>query len=427
MPTTVARPAWRYHADRDRLIAEAHARPYTAMHLPMIATRIATVSGEDGAAADRAHMIALCRKLGQAEPSPEAKWSALDAGAWQLRWERHTEFSTWTFFRSSTRSHPFLETAIDLVPNDWIDGLPGEVLVATTLEIRARESGPSPLSMLGPEAIGAKLMDGDVTIFTDCRPDGRGMTRFLGLAVNSDPALCGRIARSLLEIETYRMMALLAFPMATSAADEISRIERDAGLLASEMAVVADADADRHLLARLAALAGDAERLNAKSSFRFAAATAYHDIVLDRIASLREQRIEGLQTLGEFMERRLGPAIRTCNSVAARERAAIEQISRIGNMLNIRVEVAAELTSAALLKSMDDRSDQQLRLQATVEGLSVFAMTYYAVGLLLFLFKAAAKLFPGFSPEIAAAVSAPVVLLTTWWFLRRLRAHVVNR
>ncbi|QMW23991.1 DUF3422 family protein [Sandaracinobacteroides saxicola] len=419
-------PGWRFHPDRDRLIAEAHARPYTPMPVPAIATRIATLSGQDAAADDRAHMAALCRKYGAAVPADDAKWCALDAGVWQLRWERHTEFSTWTFFRSAQRAHPFLETATEQVPADWLAGLPGEVLVATTLEIRSREGAPSPLGMLGGDAIGAQLLDGAVTIYTDCRPDALGMTRFLGLDSSNDPGLCGRVARSLLEIETYRMMALLAFPLAGEATGEVALIEREAAELAAQLAQEADADADRRLLARLAELAGEAEQLNARTSFRFNAATAYYRIVLDRIAGLREVRIEGLQTLGEFMERRLGPAMRTCDTVAERERDVIARIARTEQMLNTRVEVAAEATSAALLASMDRRSDQQLRLQRTVEGLSVVAMTYYAVGLLGYVFKALHDRVPQLDPAVATALSVPLVLGVAWLALRRVRETMLR-
>ncbi len=417
---------WRYHPHRDQLIAEAHARPYTVLPVPMIATRIATISGQDGADADRAHMVALCQQFSRDQPSPTAKWSALDTGDWQMRWERHTEFSTWTFFRSASRAHPFGETALDLVPAAWLRALPGEVLVATTLEIRAHGSGATPLAMLGSDAIGARLMDGAISIFTDCRPDNRGMTRYLGLAQTSDAALCGRIARSLLEVETYRLMALLAFPRAVEAMVEVADIENRASALAALMADAADVQADRKLLADLMALAGEAERLNARSSFRFAAATAYHEIVLDRIAGLREERIEGLQTLGEFMERRLAPAMRTCDTVAVREQSVIDRIARIGQMLNTRVEVAAEATSAALLKSMDARAEQQLRLQNTVEGLSVVAMTYYAIGLMLYGFKALERFVPQLDPNMAAALAIPVVFFSARLLLHRLKSRALK-
>jgi uncharacterized membrane-anchored protein len=413
-----------YHPARDQLLAEAHARPYTPLPAPMLVTRLATLTGQQGADIDRAHMVALCRRLGQAEPSPDSRWCALDAGGWQLRWERHTEFSTWTFFRAPVRPGVFAEAAIDAAPKDWVDALPGEVLVAANLEVRAMDSAPSPFAAAGSDAIGARLMRGLATVYTDFRADAQGMTRFLLLDASGDPPLVGRVARSLLEIETYRLMALLAFPLAGEATKSLTGIEAEAATLAGQLAEPADPSEDRRLLDRLANLAGEAEALSARTSFRFGAAAAYHDLVRDRIASLQEEQSEGMQTIGEFMERRLAPAMRTCATVAERERAAIERIARTEQMLNTRVEVAAEATSAALLASMDRRAKQQLRLQRTVEGLSVAAIAYYALGLLLYALKALEHVDPRIDATLAAGVSMPFVIAAVWLSIRRLRARL---
>lgn len=409
---------WRMHADRDALLAEAHARPFAPVAPPMLATRVATLSGQDGAEADRAHMAALCRKLGRAEPGPAANWCALDAGSWRLRWERHTEFSTWTCFRPPVRRHAFTETAFDLAPVEWVSDMPGEVLVATTVELGVRDGRPSAAGLFGADAVGARLSDGAATVFTDFRPDATGMTRFLLLDESGDAVQAGRLMLGLLEIETYRLMALLAFPVAGIAREEVKRIEDEAATLAAQLADDAEPEKDRQLLARLAALAGRAEALSARTNFRFGAARAYHSIVQDRIEILGEQRVDGMQTLGAFMERRLAPAMRTCDSVAARQQAAIERIARTEQMLNTRVQVAAEAASVALLASMDRRAVIQLRLQRTVEGLSVAAISYYAVGLLSYLLKAAEHERPTLDAVLWSGLATPLVVATIWLMMR---------
>ncbi|WP_419813935.1 DUF3422 family protein [Glacieibacterium sp.] len=414
---------WHLHPERDALLAEAHARPYTPLGCPTVATRLATVSGEAGLAADRAHMTALCRRLGQAEPGPDSRWSALDAGQWSLRWERHTEFSTWTFFRASDRAHPFLENAHDRAPKDWLADLPGELLVATTLDLRAGESVSSVSALLGGDAIGARLLDATASVFTDLRPDAEGFTRYFLLVSGDDPARAGRLALALLEVETYRMMALLAFPVARDAGRELARIEVAASELAAQLARESGVDEDRKLLARLVVLAGEAEALNARTSFRFGAGRAYHEIVHDRIAALREAPAAGLQTFSSFMERRLAPAMRTCDTVAAREREVIDRIARTGQMLSTRVEVAASASSASLLASMDRRAQVQLRLQRLVEGLSVAAISYYMISLLAYVFKAAEHARPGFDATLSIGIVAPFVVVGVWSIMHR----VANR
>jgi uncharacterized membrane-anchored protein len=412
---------WHFHPDRAALLAEAHARPYTPLTSPMVATRLATLSGEEGLAADRDHMAALCRTLGHAEPGPDSRWCALDAGSWSLRWERHTEFSTWTFFRASNRAHPFLEDAHDRAPRAWLNKLPGQLLVATTLDLRSGESASSVSALLGGDAIGAQLLDGAASVFTDLRPDAQGMTRYFLLDNGDDPSRAGRLALGLLEIETYRLMALLAFPVARSAGQELARIELAASELAAQLSHDTGVDDDRRLLGRLVVLAGEAEALNARTSFRFGAGRAYHDIVRDRVAALREAPIAGLQTLGTFMERRLAPAMRTCDTVAARERDAIDRIARTGQMLATRVGVAAETTNAGLLASMDRRAQLQLRLQRLVEGLSVAAISYYLLSLASYVFKGIEHARPGFDAALATGILAPLLVLTVWVAMRRLR------
>ena len=422
--TARASQRWRYHPARDRLIAEAHARPYVPLAPPTQATRIATLLGEGGLAADRAHLVDLCRRLGEPEPNPEATWCALEAGAWRLRWEGHTEFSTWTFFRGPPDDRLFATTALDLAPDDWIGAWPGEVLVATSREMRAAERVSAPRESFAAGAVGACLNGDAASVFTDFRTDALGFTRFLLLVHRDDPPLLGRLALGLLEMETYRLMALLAFPLAGEAALDVRRIEAEAEVLAGELGDDAAADSDRALLARLASLAGRAEALRARTGFRFSAARAYHEIVRNRIANLREERIDGLQTLGEFMERRLGPAMRTCDTVAQRERDVVDRIARTEQLLNTRVEVAAETTSLALLESMDRRAEVQLKLQRTVESLSVAAISYYAIGLLLYMLGAAKELVPGLSPTMVAGLAAPLVIAVAWVVLRRLRGSL---
>lgn len=414
-------PGWRWRPERDALLAEAHARPYTPLSVPSLVDRIASISGEGGASADRAHMAALCRKLGQPEPGPDARWCVLDAGTWRLRWERHTEMSTWTFFRPVAHSGLFAAQAIDLAPRDWIASFPGEVLVAVRLEVRPAEDRAKATDVFETGAIGAVLADGAAEASTDFRADAQGFTRFLVLCAVEDPWVVGRLTQTLLEIETYRLMAMLAFPVAGAAGAELTRIERTAAELAGQLALDAHPEQDRLLLERLAGLAGETEALIGRTTFRFVASAAYHELIRDRIERLRETRVAGRLTIGEFMQRRLDPAMRTCRSVADRQKAAIDRIARMAELLDTRVQVAAEATNARLLASMDRRAGAQLRLQQTVEGLSTAAISYYALSLFAYPLKSVEKAWHPFDATIATGVLAPFVVLGVWSMLHRWR------
>lgn len=418
------RASIRFHPQRNRLLAEAHARPSTPLKAPALACRIAAMSGEGGAEMDRAHMAALCRRFGQPEPGPGARWSVLDAGGWRLRWERHTEFSTWTFYRpaEADEASRFGATALSLVPQDWLAALPGEALAAAHVALVGET--PEMRTLMADDWVGVSVAGGAAQVHTDFRPGPDGFTRFLIVQPEPDATLAGRILQQLFEIETYRLVALLAFPLATEVGQELSRLEAEAAIAAQQVAGEGGIEADRALLTGLARLAGEAEALSARTSFRFGAARAYHGLVLERIAQLRETRLEGRPTIGEFMERRLAPAMRTCASVAERQQAVSDRIARTAQMLNTRVEVAAEVTNAGLLASMDRRAHLQLRLQETVEGLSVMAIAYYGVGLIGFLLKGLTALWPGFNPDLAVALIAPVVVIAVWLAVRRMRERL---
>lgn len=415
----------RFHPDRDKLIAEAHARPSTPLPTATLSTRIAALAGADASNVDWEHMVTLCRRLGAPEPGPGAKWCVVDAGRWRLRWERHTEISTWTFFRPIPDEHtPGLdETALDLAPQDWLSGLPGEILIAVHIALtraRSPEAGSN-----ADEEIASEVADGVVQVFTDFRPGPDGFTRMQVVQPTPDGALAGRIIQQLFEIETYRLLALLAFPLAGEASEALGRLESEATAAARMVRDEGGVDADRILINRLAGLAGEAQALAGRTSFRFAAARAYYGIVQERVQQLRERRIEGRVTIAEFMDRRLAPAMRTCAAISERQQRVIEHISRTTQLLSTRVEVAAEVTNANLLASMDRRANLQLRLQQTVEGLSVAAIAYYAIGLLGYIFKAIQAVWKGMDAEVATGVAAPIVVAIVWLGLRRLRKHML--
>lgn len=417
---------FRFHPVRDRLIAEAHARPPTPLPAPSLASRIVALSGEDGAARDFAHMVALCRRLGAPEPSPGARWAALDAGLWRLRWERHTEASTWTLLRTAGGdvAAQGRATALDLAPQDWLSEIPGDILAAVHVAVlRAMPSEPAGAP---EELIAAELADGAASVFTDFRPGPDRFTRFVCVVSRDDPALTGRLVQQLFEIEQYRLMALLAFPLAGEAGEILSRLEESAAAAAADVRLESAGPSDRALLARLAALAGEAQALSGRTGFRFRAARAYYGIVLERVRQLREQRLGGHPVIAEFMERRLAPAMRTCAAVEERLAAVAQHLARTSQLLQARVEVAAEETNAGLLASMDRRAQLQLRLQQAVEGLSVAAISYYAVGLLAYVFKAIEHEVPGFDASLMTGLAAPVTILAAFLALRRLRRRLAH-
>jgi uncharacterized membrane-anchored protein len=245
------------------------------------------------------------------------------------------------------------------------------------------------------------------------------------LAHDIGPRRLGRLVQRLLEIDAYRMAALLGLPAARESSALLGVVERELAELA-EAIRAAGRDQEPVLLDRLTRLAGQVESHYAATHSRFSASAAYFELVDRRLQDIREKRMPGLQTLGEFIERRLSPARATCAWSVRRQDALSQRVSRISNLLRTRVEIEQQQSSQALLATMNRRQALQLKLQATVEGLSVAAITYYIVGLVGHLAAGAHALGWPFDAEATAACAIPFVAFGVWLSLRRLHARLLG-
>jgi uncharacterized membrane-anchored protein len=171
-------------------------------------------------------------------------------------------------------------------------------------------------------------------------------------------------------------------PLAHSLQPQITASEQELTVIASQLVGASGLEANRSLLARLTSLAGAIEASSSATQYRFAASWAYYQIVRTRVEELKEEQVDDWPTLSRFLERRIAPAIRTCGTTEDRQERLAEKLARAANLLRTRVDIELEQQNAEILKSMNQRSHQQLRLQQTVEGLSIAAISYYVVQLL---------------------------------------------
>lgn len=410
------------HPQRLALAGEVHARPFEMLEAPVRASHLALLG--PSAVAELRHLALLLEAHGAEPPGEGAIHFSRDLGGIRLRWERHSEFSTYTFLRFDAAATPFGETAIDLVPADWRERIPGQVLAAVHIAV-ARDL-PDDLGPIfgGNPLVGSRVQGGAGEMWTDFRLHADGFGRMLVRDRCLTRGQTGRLVQRLLEIETYRMMALLAFPPAREASAEVARIDRDLAGIVTQLADPTVQQNDRDLLEHLTRLAAEAERLDAATGFRLSAARAYNAIVQTRIAELREERISGSQMVAEFMERRLDPAMKTCESAAERLLLLSRRVSRVGGLLRTRVDIALEEKNRDLLKSMNRRAKLQLRMQQTVEGLSVVAISYYLLGLLAYVVKGLKAAGLHVDSDLAGLIGLPVVLGMVWLGVHRLRRAI---
>ncbi|WP_293759787.1 DUF3422 domain-containing protein [uncultured Aquitalea sp.] len=419
------------HALRRELNEEAHARPYAAIQSPARLTSLTLYYDYDDTA-QQAAIRHLADLIGL-PPLPErcSHYSG-SAGDLTVRWSLHTEFARYTFIITGDCNDPFDRTALDRIPPVWLNNMPGVVLVALHAVLLPAERETELQDMAtrwfgGRELIGAEIGDGNGVAYTDLRlhPDARladGFSRYVVVDRAMGPSQSGRMLQRLFEMETYRMLALLALPIAKRQMKELDDLGIELRAITERMGLAKGSDSQ--LLTELTELATRVEQLIAESQYRFSAAQAYYKLVEGRIGELRESRISGMQPFREFMERRLSPAMNTCETVIRRHDRITARLQRTTALLRTRVEVLHEEQNRALLASMDRRAALQLRLQETVEGLSVGVLTYYMVSLLHHLLNAVEAAGIHLNVELLTGLAIPLVAGAVWLGMRRLKAGI---
>ncbi|MDR3426798.1 DUF3422 domain-containing protein [Silvimonas sp.] len=417
------------HPLRHDLADEAHARPFDPVSAPSQISYIAFLNRNFTHEQEHWLLSQLCTQFDATPPDSAQIHYSVDVGAMRIKWARHSEFSSYTFTRHGWVPDPFAQPALSTVPSDWLQQLPGQVLVAAHAGMMSERDLPHGMETIanqffaGNDLIGSEIGGGVGKVLTDFHIHPDGFSRYLLVDRSMGQRQAGRMLQRLFEIDTYRMMAFLALPLAKSISPELTHADRELSELTNAMTEARMAD-EPLVLDRLTQLAARIERALSMTDFRFSASHAYYDIVRRRIEELREVRIQGIQPFHEFMERRLRPAMDTCESVAGRQRVLAERVNRASALLRTRVDISRERQNQELLSSMDRRAHLQLRLQETVEGLSIAAITYYGVALIGYVAKGLKAAGLSLNPEMVMAGSIPLVALGIYLTGRKLRRRL---
>jgi len=425
------------HPQRYALTNELHARPFQPMAAPGRVLHLALKQSEGAAerdpGRDRAHLIAFLDRHGAPHPAPEANQYVHDFGRFRMKWERHTEFVSYTLYEEGEAEPVFAADLAEQFPAEWLEAAGGEVVAAVQVEIlpadgkqaaEALVEGPLAREFNAESVAVSRVLDDQALAMGDFRIHEGGATRFAVIVHGgTGPRRIGRLAQRLIEIETYRTVAMLALPVARHTAGRLNEIEREMARLIDEVAHRDPETPESAILTELTELAAELESLAANTAFRFGARGAYEALVHQRISMLREDRLGGRQLFAEFMSRRFDPAMRTCQAAERRLSALATRAGRIAELLRTRVNVAVEAQNQRLLASMDRRAALQLRLQETVEGLSVVAISYYAVSLAGYVLAPLAKVTPLSKDMLTAGIAIPVILVV-YALVRRMRRRV---
>ncbi|HET7202407.1 MAG TPA: DUF3422 domain-containing protein, partial [Steroidobacteraceae bacterium] len=325
------------HPLRHALNAELHARQPEALSAPLRLTFLALYSEPSQRSRELDHVGALAVRLGVQPPPPDAAHFSADLGAFRLKFERHSEFTRYKFIAAGAVDEPFEQTALQAVPAEWLAQLPGRLLVAThVLLLPAPATMPDVESLAtryfaGNALVGSSIAGGSGLAFTDYRLHG-GFGRLVVLDRGMSPRQAGRMIQRLLEIDAYRLMALLALPVAQGLSPWLGHAESELADVSASLVEANEAN-EPALLDKLTRLEAQIESRESEHHFRFTAAEAYHGLVQRRIEELREVRIDGVQNFEEFTGRRLGPAMSTCRSVWARLESLSQRVARATQLL----------------------------------------------------------------------------------------------
>ncbi|WOJ89602.1 DUF3422 domain-containing protein [Methylocapsa polymorpha] len=416
---------------RDRVLAEVHARPFVPIEGSKRILHFAFMTDHDEAAKARAALADFCLERGCPPPPPDAKQHRVELPDAVLRFELHAEFTTytWEFPQAidnsrfaKTKPLPFRPGADELSSIMLHLPQPGPLLVSVDLHLLpAALVGDSWRHLFEPSQLAAsEVLGGAALVATDFRPDASGFVRLLVLDRKLTPVDAGSLVQRLLEVETYRTLALLGLPKALDLGPEIRRIENELPRLVQLMREAKGLEASRILLDRLTALAAELEEGAAQSLYRFGATRAYHELMSLRLESIGERSEPNLPTLAAFLTRRLTPAIRTCAATEARQDQLSRKLSRAAQLLRTRVDIELESQNRDLLRNMNERVQLQLKLQQAVKWVSIAAITYYLLSIFHLIFEGLHREVETVDPVVATAVAVPVIVVLVLWFFHRI-------
>ena len=403
------------HPLREKLYNELHNRPFPSIETPAQLTHIAIQHQGELKQQEHEFISLLCNKFQVNSPAESMPCFYQDFGLFSLRWERHLEYSTYTFIHQAPLTdQPFVKNAIDYVPSNWVEKMPGQVISAVHLIIESENIDKARTHKVEKyfdhmPLIASAPVHSQAKVWSSFKLHEDGFGRFLIYQQDLSAAQSGRLVQQLLQLDTYRLMATLGLPLAQAINSELNQLDLQLQQVTTCIALGSD-KSDRELLTQVSKIAAKVEDYRSQSTYRFSATNAYYDVALQRMEDLKEEEIPGYITLQEFLMRRITPAVKTCQTASNHLEDISRRVTRASDLLRTRVDMLLQEQNQALLKSMDHRAQIQMRLQQTVEGLSVAAISYYGLQLLEKMLKSLPILGIEYNHKLVSGLAVPIVI-----------------
>jgi len=414
-------PPLQIHPDRDAVLGELHARPIDLVEAGIRVRRLILVveprSGVIRQAMER--FAAFAAEHGFDLADPQARQSTFSTGPRTVTWEFHTEFITVTWTSS-------LEDEENWPDDIGLKALGDAKLVGgTRIDVIAEEVLPQGLlNSFAPASLSAAAVEGGkAQVATDFVPDPDGFIRFEFASGGLTPFRRSITLRRLLEVETYRTMALLALPMARTFSPVLRAVETELESPIEDLGEAVSAEDIRQRLNGLHDLSVRGGQISERLGYRFAASKAYGAILHSRLEKLRETALGQGSSLTSFIGNRVDPALETYQAINKRISVLFTKIERGIELLNLRIGLDMQTQNSEVLSTIAETSQSQFRLQRTVEGLSTIAITYYLLGILGYAFAAPIETLH-WDKTLVLSIAAPFAFIGVWLFMRAIRKQV---
>ena len=228
------------HELRQTITNELHARPYRSLAPSCSIFFFAKYTGA-GKKQDKLAFTALqkfCIAYEIPCPSSHCKHFVADLADFQFKWERHSEFTTYSAIKHNINHILFSATP----PSEIIDFLSeseGKLLCATHLCIHNASDKYTQQDILScfkkSSTVTAKIASNEAQVWTDLRLQPDGFNHILLLNQALKPMKMGRVAQRLLDVNVYRHLALLTFPIAQAFAPQLADIDKKLTQLLNQM------------------------------------------------------------------------------------------------------------------------------------------------------------------------------------------------
>ena len=413
------------HPARHAILSEAHSRPFFRLEAPSRVLALAFMRGQFSSEVIRERLDNFARAHGAAPAPQGARHHRMMLPQGLFRWEEHTEFTTFVFMLAGDAAR-FETTAGEVLRSLSLPEQPGPHIVSVDMAFTTDnpfERSPAPFQ--AGVVSNSVLEDGRAVVSSDFVPDENGFVRFVIVNRGLPERRLGALARDIMEVEVYRNLALLGLPEAQRISPVLRAVEQGLADLMGDLVHQKTLGESDELLARLTDMTARIEAEIARTKFRFGATRAYGAILSDRLSAFHMAASPDAPTIAAFLTRRNAPALRTCETMESNLMDLAARLTRASNVLRTRIDVELAKQNNELLSAMGERTALQLRLQQTVEGLSVAAISYYVVGLVGYVLKALKEAHWMPLPlEIAVGLSVPLVILVMAFVVRRIqRAH----